>query len=79
MKMFFIGLRRGIKSFGDGIAVIVNSVLLLVVYIIGVGLTSIIAKASGKRFLDMKTNNEKTYWSDLDLKTKSREEYYRQF
>lgn len=49
-------------------------------YIIGVGLTAVVAKIVGKHFLeDKKPSNKKTYWKELDLKKKSVEEYYRQF
>ncbi|MFH1849978.1 MAG: hypothetical protein ABH879_07410 [archaeon] len=48
------------------------------VYLIGVGLTSIAAKIAGKHFLEMKPGG-KTYWKKLDLRTKDIEKYYRQF
>ncbi len=76
---FFSGFRDGMKDFGDNIATIVNSALLLAVYLIGVGLTSIIARIFGKRFLDLRKESRKSYWRDLNLKKKDIEEYYRQF
>ncbi len=80
MMVFFKGFKKGMKLFGDNIALIINSILLSVVYLIGVGITSIVAKLVGKHFLDTKINKEaKTYWSDLDLKKKPINEYYRQF
>ena len=65
------------KDFGEGISIVVNSVLLLIVYIIGIGITSIIARITGKDFLDKKKEN--SYWSDLNLGKKPKEEYFRQF
>jgi hypothetical protein len=77
LRQFFKGFKESFKEFGESIAGIINVVLLSIVYFIGVGITSIIAKVSGKHFLDMKT--KKSYWSDLDQKEKSIEEFYRQF
>ncbi|MBI2543297.1 MAG: hypothetical protein HYW24_03865 [Candidatus Aenigmarchaeota archaeon] len=77
---FFRGFQKGMKGFGLNISTIVNTVLLSVVYVVGVGLTSILAKISKKRFLEMTISEEKeTYWDELNLKKKSMEEYYRQF
>ena len=67
------------KNFGQGIAVIINTILLTFVYLIGVGLTSIVAKISRKHFLEMNLSKNDTYWSDLNLKKKSIDKYYRQF
>lgn len=80
IKRFFIGFRTGLKLPGQKIGLVINSILLLIVYIIGVGLTSITAKLFGKHFLDTKlSKNKTTYWSELNLKKKSIEDYYRQF
>jgi len=80
MSDFASGLKKGFKDFGQLIAVLINSALLAIVYIIGVGVTSIIAKLSHKHFLETKTESKaKTYWSDLKLKKKPLDEYYRQF
>lgn len=79
LKHFFNGFRVGMKDFSHGIALIINSFLLAIVYFIGVGFTAIFAKLFRKHFLDMKLSKKETYWSDLNLKKKSMEEYYRQF
>lgn len=77
---FFTGLKFGMKTFGQNLALIVNSILLLFVYIFGVGITSFFARLTGKEFLDTKlSKSKKSYWSDLDLKKKEIEEYYKQF
>jgi hypothetical protein len=77
---FLKGLKEGQKLFGETIAIIINSLLLTIVYFVGVGLTSIIAKLFRKSFLDLKLEkNSKTYWSELNLSKKPLEEYYRQF
>ncbi|MFH0936637.1 MAG: hypothetical protein V1815_03100 [Candidatus Woesearchaeota archaeon] len=77
---FINGFLRGQKKFGENISIVINSILLTIVYFIGIGLTSIFAKIFNKHFLDLKLRkNEKTYWEDLNLTKKSMKEYYRQF
>ncbi len=77
---FFNGFKNGMKNFGNNIAIIINSILLLMVYIIGVGITSIISKIVGKHFLEKKLSKEqKSYWDNLDLSKKPLKDYYRQF
>ena len=78
INQFLIGFKKGMGNFGQNIALIINTILLTLVYLIGIGLTSILAKIVGKHFLEMKLSKD-TYWSDLNLKKKSIEEYYRQF
>jgi len=78
LNKFFNGFKNGIKNFGENISIIVNTILLTMVYIIGVGITSLIAKMFKKHFLD-KNSKDKSYWKVLDLKKKKIEEYYRQF
>ncbi len=80
LKLFFSGFKNGFLDFSELIARIVNSLLLSLVYFIGVGLTSIFAKIARKHFLETNSFKKKnTYWSDLDLKKRDIEEYYRQF
>lgn len=77
---FFSGFKEGQKQFGETIAIIINSILLSLVYFIGIGLTSIISKILRKNFLDMGINKTgSTYWQKLNLSKKPKEEYYRQF
>jgi hypothetical protein len=80
IKQFFIGFKEGTGMFSHNIGLIVNSVLLSIVYFIGIGFTSIAAKISGKKFLELRTSKKsQTYWSNLNLKKKKIERYYRQF
>ena len=60
--------------FGESIASLVNTVLLIVVYVVGVGITAFIGKLLSKKYFK-KQNNQKTYWEDVP-KSGS---YYRQF
>ena len=80
ISKFLHGIKEGFKGFGENITIIVNSLLLSVVYFIGVGATSLFARILKKRFLDTKISKQaKTYWQNLDLKKKKFDEYYRQF
>lgn len=79
LKKFLKGFKKGMHNFGQTIVIVINTVLLTIVYFIGIGLTSIIAKLVGKHFLDISNKDRKTHWSDLNLRKKSIEEYYRQF
>jgi uncharacterized protein YqhQ len=75
---FLKGFKEGMSNFGHLITTLVNSALLFVVYVIGVGATSIIAKIFKKHFLENK-DKKTTYWSKLNLKKRPIQEYYRQF
>jgi len=79
LNQIFKEFHQGMKDFTLLISMIVNSILLLAVYLLGVGLTSLIAKISGKQFLLLKKKKTSTYWEDLNLKKRELKEYYRQF
>ncbi len=79
IREFGRGIWKGQKEFGETIGSIVNTILLSVVYLIGVGLTSIVAKISKKHFLDLEREKVDSYWEELNLGKKKKEEYYRQF
>lgn len=77
---FYAGFRAGMEKFGMNLAVLVNSVLLLLAYIFGVGLTSYAAKISGKKFLELKPQKDrKSYWEPLDYSEGEMKDFYRQF
>lgn len=79
MKKIFDEFKEGIKNFGSNISTIVNTILLLLVYLMGIGITSLVAKLFKKHFLQKKNLNNKSYWTDLNLKNKQKEDYLRQF
>lgn len=78
IKQMFDEFMEGSKMFGELISAIINLLLLSFVYFVGVGLTSIVAKVSGKRFIDDRTAKD-SYWEELNLTTRPLNEYYRQF
>jgi len=81
VSLFFKGFYAGMKLFGGVIVSIINFILLIPVYIIGVGLTSIIAKISGKHFMNLKKPDKKikTYWVKREEKKITKEDCYKQF
>ena len=78
MRAFFRGMRAGMKYFGEGVSGIVNALLLTLIYLVGIGTTALIAKCCRKQFLPG-SEKHASYWEHLGLKTRKREEYYRQF
>jgi len=77
---FFKEIKEGFKAYGDLIGTFVNSILLTIVYVIGVGITSILAKIVRKDFLEMKIDDSKeTYWNELNIGDEDLSLHYRQF
>jgi len=77
---FINGFKKGMREFGNNAIMIINSCLLALVYIIGVGISSILAKIFRKKFLDIKIEKDrKSYWTDIETKNNKMEEHYRQF
>lgn len=77
-NLFVRGFITGFRNFGHNVTNIVNFILLFLVYFIGVGSTSIVAKFSKKRFLELNQKG-KTYWKERKLEKQPLEKYYRQF
>ena len=55
-KLFLKSVGKGMKQYGEKITTFVNTVLLLLVYMVGVGVTSLVARIFGKHFLERKTS-----------------------
>jgi len=65
------------KILGKFISFIINFILLAIVYFIGIGLTSIIAKSIFKKhFLDIKGNNN---WISIKNESKKIEDHERMY
>lgn len=75
--VFFIGIKHGAKNFSCVVTDIINFVLLLFVYVVGIGIVSMISKLLGKYFIDLK--GTKSSWVIRKLKKGPIEEYYRTF
>ena len=73
------GIRRGMMFVGHRVSDAVNFALLSVLYFTGVGIVSIVSKASGKKFLDTRFKTEGTYYVKIDKGGGKAEDYLRQF
>ena len=78
IKRGFERFSEFVKPFTDKVNLVVNTILLSLVYFIGVGLTSISAKIVGKKFLKLEKENSNSHWIDKEQNT-SKESYFRQF
>ena len=80
--IIFMKLKKILKPLeflGKIISSMVNFILLSIVYFLGIGLTSIIAKIFNKKFLDLKKENKKTYWEEKEMSDKEFQDCFRQF
>jgi len=75
---FVRGFLSGFRNFGHNVTNVINFILLVPVYFIGVGITAILAKASGKKFLELDIKG-KTYWKEKKQGKEPIKKYYRQF
>ncbi len=65
---------------GKKMATAVNVILLTLVYFTAFAATAVVAKALRKRFLDIKTDQERqSYWIDRKKEDHSKKENYRSF
>ena len=79
LNIFFKGFLHGFKSFGHTITNIANFFLLLIVYVFGIGLVSVISKLTGKHFLDLKKSGNKSNWHEHKVTKQPLEKYHRSF
>lgn len=72
---FFTGFHRGLEEFGKKINFLIVSAALIVVYILGVGVTWLFSKIAGKNFLRIKPLG-KSSWVDVSQKKRNFEEMF---
>lgn len=68
-----------LKKFNLLISKMINTILLTIVYFVGIGITSIAGKIFRKRFLDMDLKGGESFWIEVEEKAKTREDYKRMF
>ena len=78
LRQFFKGFKKGMHNFGQNIAILINSALLLIVYFVGVGFTSVFAKIVGKHFLELNPKKNSN-WVEHKLTKEPIENYFRMF
>lgn len=80
MKKIKVDFLDGFKNFGLNFNVIINLVILSLVYLIGIGPSSIVAKSLGKHFLELKlARRRKSYWVKFDAGAPKISNFLRQF
>ena len=77
-KRIFNSVKKILEPVGKVISAIVNFILLSVVYFIGIGLTSLIAKMFGKHFLELKPKKASN-WIEHKTAKEPIEKYYTMF
>lgn len=75
---FASGAKEGFLEFGKNVSSVVNALLLTGVYFAVIGPLSIMAKVTGKRFLDAQ-KKPGSYWNGLEGGRGSLEQSYKQF
>jgi len=58
---------------------VINFVLLLIIYFIGIGPVSIFMRLFGRHFLELKKQNKTTNWHEHRIEKQPLEKYYRTF
>lgn len=80
MRFFLQSFKAGMLFFGERTSTLVNTLLLGIVYIVGVGPMSLLAKLSGKKFLDLTLDTARSsYWEKTGQQPDVLNRYYRQF
>lgn len=71
--------KKVLKFIPDIIITSINSLILIAIYILFVGLTSIIAKIIGKTFLQLHQKETTSYWIQKEKTSIKIEDYYKQY
>ena len=79
IKKIWNFIKAVLEPISKTISNIVNFVLLLLVYFIGIGIVSIFAKLFRKHFLELKKQNKQSNWHEHKLTKQPLEQYYRTF
>jgi len=79
VRDFFIAVKDGLMAVSKFITSVVNFILLIPLFFIGVVLTSLLSKVFGKRYLALTLRKRKSYWVKKNLSTQKLEKYYRMF
>ncbi len=79
-QLLFSGIYEGLAAFGKIVSNIVNFFLLLIVFVFGIGLVSVVGKLRGKKFLSLGFNSKaKSYWGESPALNRKLEDYLKPF
>jgi hypothetical protein len=76
---FFKGVQSGMKLFGECTSALVNAILLSVVYLVGIGLSRLLAPRSHREMMEPPSKRSRSYWRSMRAEKRSLDEHYRQF
>ena len=80
IQLLFSGIYTGLGKFGSIVSSIINLIFLFIVFVLGIGVVSLIAKLVGKKFLTIKMDKKlNTYWQDTIMTKRKKEDYYKPF
>ena len=80
LKLFFNQIKLGFKEFGEVLSFLINTLLLFLVFVLGIGIIAIIAKLLKKKFLDLYPDkNLKSYWVSKVNRNKNLEDSVKPF
>ena len=79
LKKIWNAIKSVLEPVANAVNAVVNLILLLLVYFIGIASVSIIMKLSGKHFLELKKQNRKSNWHEHKLTKQPLEQYHRTF
>ena len=79
LKKIWTTLKSVLEPISKAMSNLVNFVLLLPAYFIGIGIVSIPAKIFRKHFLEIKKQNKQSNWYEHRVEKQPLEKYYRIF
>ncbi len=79
VQLTFKGFYDGMKSFGSAINTVIIYILLLIVYLLGVGPVAIIGRILGKKFINLQMKKANSYWEPSTIGKRKNEDYRRPF
>jgi len=79
IKLFLEGFGHGFKSFGAIIANIVNTILLVLIYFIGVGIAALIVKLTRQELMSVEKKKISSYYKSNKPEKQSIEDFYKQY
>ncbi len=77
-KLFFFP-HQLIKQFGFFMQSVVNFIILIPVYFIGIGIMSLVSKIMKKSYLNLSKKKKKSYWLKRDKRLDAKGTEYRMF
>lgn len=80
MVKFLNSIKLGFRDFGMTINQLVVTITLIAVYIIGIGISAVLARLLKIHLLDLSVSpNKESYWTKLNLSVKPLQSYLRQY